>query len=60
MTKKWNADDYQDEFRTKLRKIIDEQMARQKGKNVRERPRKPSRSKPPPTSWTSWSCSSAA
>jgi DNA end-binding protein Ku len=37
MTKKWNADDYQDGFRTKLRKIIDEQIARQKGKKVREK-----------------------
>jgi DNA end-binding protein Ku len=37
MTKKWNPDDYQDEFRTKLRKIIDEQIARQKGKKVREK-----------------------
>ena len=37
MTKKWSADDYQDEFRAKLRKIIDEQIARQKGKKVRER-----------------------
>ena len=36
MTKKWNADDYRDEFRAKLRKIIDEQIARQKGKKVRE------------------------
>jgi DNA end-binding protein Ku len=36
MTKKWSADDYQDEFRAKLRKIIDEQIARQKGKKVRE------------------------
>jgi len=37
MTKKWSADDYQDEFRAKLRKIIDEQVARQKGKKVREK-----------------------
>ncbi|HTJ18341.1 MAG TPA: Ku protein [Steroidobacteraceae bacterium] len=37
MTKKWSADDYQDEFRAKLRKIIDEQIARQKGKKVREK-----------------------
>jgi DNA end-binding protein Ku len=36
MTKKWSADDYQDEFRAKLRKIIDDQIARQKGKKVRE------------------------
>jgi DNA end-binding protein Ku len=36
MTKKWNPDDYQDEFRKQLRKIIDEQVARQKGKKVRE------------------------
>jgi DNA end-binding protein Ku len=36
MTKKWNPDDYQDEFRKRLRKIIDEQVARQKGKKVRE------------------------
>jgi DNA end-binding protein Ku len=37
MTKKWSAEDYQDEFRAKLRKIIDEQIARQKGKKVREK-----------------------
>jgi len=37
MTKEWRADDYQDEFRAKLRKIIDEQIARQKGKKVREK-----------------------
>jgi DNA end-binding protein Ku len=35
MTKKWNPDDYQDEFRAQLRKIIDEQIARQTGKKVR-------------------------
>lgn len=37
MTKKWNPDDYQDEFRAQLRKIIDEQVARQTGKKVRAR-----------------------
>jgi DNA end-binding protein Ku len=36
MTKKWQPDDYKDEFRAQLRKIIDEQVARQKGKKVRE------------------------
>jgi DNA end-binding protein Ku len=36
MTKKWDPDDYKDEFRAQLRKIIDEQIARQKGKKVRE------------------------
>jgi DNA end-binding protein Ku len=36
MTKKWQPDDYKDEFRAQLRKIIDEQIARQKGKKVRE------------------------
>lgn len=35
MTKKWDPDDYQDEFRAQLRKIIDEQIARQKGRKVR-------------------------
>jgi DNA end-binding protein Ku len=35
MTKKWDPDDYKDEFRAQLRKIIDEQIARQKGKKVR-------------------------
>lgn len=35
MTKKWDPDDYRDEFRAQLRKIIDEQIARQKGKKVR-------------------------
>jgi DNA end-binding protein Ku len=36
MTKKWQPDDYKDEFRAQLRKIIDEQVARQKGRKVRE------------------------
>jgi DNA end-binding protein Ku len=35
MTRKWNPDDYKDEFRAQLRKIIDEQVARQAGKKVR-------------------------
>lgn len=35
MTRKWNPDDYKDEFRAQLRKIIDEQVARQSGKKVR-------------------------
>jgi DNA end-binding protein Ku len=35
MTKKWDPDDYKDEFRAQLRKIIDEQIARQTGKKVR-------------------------
>ena len=35
MSKKWDPDDYQDEFRAQLRKIIDEQVARQTGKKVR-------------------------
>ena len=35
MTKKWDPDDYKDEFRAQLRKIIDEQVARQSGKKVR-------------------------
>jgi DNA end-binding protein Ku len=37
MTRKWNPDDYKDEFRAQLRKIIDEQIARQTGKKVRAR-----------------------
>jgi DNA end-binding protein Ku len=35
MTKKWDPDDYKDQFRAQLRKIIDEQIARQSGKKVR-------------------------
>lgn len=35
MTKKWNPEDYQDEFRAQLRKIIDEQIALQSGKKVK-------------------------
>lgn len=35
MTKQWKPDDYQDQFRAQLRKIIDEQIARQTGKKVR-------------------------
>jgi DNA end-binding protein Ku len=35
MTKKWRPEDYQDEFRAQLRKIIDEQIARQSGKKVK-------------------------
>jgi DNA end-binding protein Ku len=35
MTKKWDPDDYKDQFRAQLRKIIDEQVARQSGKKVR-------------------------
>jgi DNA end-binding protein Ku len=37
MTKKWQPDDYQDEFRAQLRKIIDAQIALQSGKKVRTR-----------------------
>lgn len=35
MTKKWDPDDYKDEFRAQLRKIIDQEVARQSGKKVR-------------------------
>ena len=35
MSRKWDPDDYKDEFRAQLRKIIDEQIARQTGKKVR-------------------------
>jgi DNA end-binding protein Ku len=35
MTAKWQPEDYKDEFRAKLRKIIDEQIARQSGKKVK-------------------------
>jgi DNA end-binding protein Ku len=35
MTVKWNPEDYKDEFRSKLRKLIDEQVARQTGKKVK-------------------------
>ena len=35
MTTKWNPEDYKDEFRSKLRKIIDAQIARQSGKKVK-------------------------
>jgi DNA end-binding protein Ku len=35
MSRKWNPDDYKDEFRAQLRKIIDEQVAKQSGKKVR-------------------------
>lgn len=35
MSKKWDPEDYQDDFRAQLRKIIDEQVARQTGKKVR-------------------------
>jgi DNA end-binding protein Ku len=35
MTTKWNPEDYKDEFRSKLRKIIDDQIARQSGKKVK-------------------------
>lgn len=34
MTKKWDPDDYKDEFRAQLRKIIDAEVARQSGKKV--------------------------
>ncbi|HKU15453.1 MAG TPA: Ku protein [Steroidobacteraceae bacterium] len=37
MSKQWNPDDYRDEFRAQLRKIIDEQIAKQSGKKVRAR-----------------------
>lgn len=35
MTAKWQPDDYKDEFRSKMRKIIDEHIARQKGRKVK-------------------------
>lgn len=35
MSKQWDPADYRDEFRAQLRKIIDEQIARQTGKKVR-------------------------
>jgi DNA end-binding protein Ku len=35
MSKQWDPDDYKDEFRAQLRRIIDEQIARQTGKKVR-------------------------
>ena len=37
MSKKWDPDDYKDEFRAQLRKLIDEQIARQSGRKVRAR-----------------------
>jgi len=38
MTAKWKPDDYKDEFRARLRKIIDTQIAKQKGKKVKATP----------------------
>jgi len=35
MTTKWQPDDYKDEFRSRLRKIIDDEVARQSGKKVK-------------------------
>lgn len=35
MTASWDPDNYKDEFREKLRKIIDEQVAKQSGKKVK-------------------------
>jgi DNA end-binding protein Ku len=35
MTVKWNPDDYEDEFRGRLRKLIDDHVARQTGKKVK-------------------------
>ncbi len=35
MTTKWNPESYKDEFRSKLRRIIDDQIARQSGKKVK-------------------------
>lgn len=35
MTTQWNADDYKDEFRARVRKIIDAEVARQSGKKVK-------------------------
>ena len=35
MTTKWNPEDYKDEFSSKIRKIIDDQIARQSGKKVK-------------------------
>jgi DNA end-binding protein Ku len=36
MSTEWNPDDYRDEFRSKLRKIIDAQVARESGKKVKD------------------------
>lgn len=35
MTVKWNPEDYADEFRARLRKLIDERVAKQQGKKVK-------------------------
>lgn len=35
MTAQWNPEDYQDEFRGRLRKIIDQQIAKQSGKKTK-------------------------
>jgi len=35
MTVKWNPEDYADEFRARLRKLIDERVAKQTGKKVK-------------------------
>jgi DNA end-binding protein Ku len=35
MSTEWRPDDYKDEFRSKLRKLIDTQIARQSGKKGR-------------------------
>ena len=36
MSVKWQPDDYKDEFRSKLRRIIDEEVAKQSGRRVRK------------------------
>lgn len=36
MVKKWDPDEYKDDFRTKLRQMVDEQIAKQKGKTPRK------------------------
>jgi DNA end-binding protein Ku len=41
MSAKWRPDDYRDESRAKLRKIIDEQIARQSGRKVKARAPEP-------------------
>lgn len=47
MVAKWNPEDYKDDFRQKLRKIIDEQIAQQGGK-----PPKPGKTHPVPGATT--------
>lgn len=48
MVKKWDPDEYKDDFRTKLRKMVDEQIAKQKGKA----PRKSKQAEKPSTAST--------